>query len=216
MATEPNPEPTAEERLNRPVRGEYFTGGTEQPRQYCVWECVDTPHAARPRGRVPKRSCGSLCITYTAKHWGHHDWQGVCNICGKKPRLNKGRILASFTLRHDADMYIHRYHSWRRFRTLYEEFWTAYKFGDLPRSQPFEEYKSDFKADYEMLMMLYSQADLQGYQKLMHDYDNDKERDAELFDYEYIMTSTARDDGHHVFESAQANVRPLTISQWRV
>jgi hypothetical protein len=208
VAQEPVPEPEDYERLNRPVRGEYFTGDIEQPRQYCVWECVDTPHESRPRGRVPKPSCGSLCITYTAKHWGHYDWQGVCSICGKKPRLSQGRILAAFTLRHDAQMYIHRFHSWRRFNQIFIRFWKEY----FHRFDTFEQYKIDNKADFEMLMMLYAQGDLTGYQKLMHHYDNDKERDENMFSYNQMSYLNKHDE----FESCEGNVRPLKMSTWGI
>jgi hypothetical protein len=207
MATEPNPEPAAEERLNRPVRGEYFTGDEEQPRQYCVWECVDTPHASRPRGRVPKPSCGSLCVTYTAKHWGHHDWQGVCSVCGKKPRLNAGRILASYTLEHDAKMHIHRIHSRRRFVEIYMRFWKAHFHSS---TEEFEQFVKDNKGDLEMLMMLWAQCDLEGYQHLMHM--TEKERYKKMFGYDRWSHLYA--ENQHL--SCLGNVLPLKKSLWRV
>lgn len=209
MVTDHEPEPLDYEQLNQPIRGEYFTGDPEQPRQYCVWECANDPHESRPRGRVPKPACGSLCITYTAKHWGHPDWQGTCNICGRKPRLNSGKILAAFTLRHDAEMYIHRFQSWRRFNQIYIRFWTAYEFDNY---EEFEQFIEDNKADYQMLMHLYSQGDLHGYQKLMHNHDNDKDRYEEMFNYANMSFT----DKCNQYDSCEGNVKPLRRSTWGI
>jgi len=221
MATDHEPEPEDYERMNQPLRGEYFTGDPEQPRQYCVWECVDTPNAARPRGRVPKPSCGSLGITYTAKHWGHHDWQGVCSICGKKPRLDEGRILAAFTLRHDAQMFIHRFHSCRRFNQIYIRFWKEFPVNNecewsAEEKAKWMQFLEDNKSDWEMLMHLYAQGDLDGYQQLINTpeshWEDEWEMYVEMFNYRQMSFLNKYDK----FESCEGNVRPLRRSTWGI
>lgn len=208
MAPDHEPDPEAQQlnNLNQPVRGEYFTGDSEQPRQYCVWECCDAGHNARPRGRVPKPPCGALQVTYTAKHWGHHDWQGVCGVCGKKPRLNAGRILGAYTLEHDAKMHVHRIHSFRRFCEIYVRFWKAY----VSSKVDFEQYVKENFHDLEMLMMLWAHCDLEGQQRLM--YMPEKERFAKMFDY----AQYDHRNEHDKTQSCRGNILPLNKDCWRV
>ena len=87
-------------------RGIYYKGTEENPKLYCVYKCTDTPPHLRPRGKEPSEGCGRLNVVYTAKVHGHRDWQAVCPHCGKKPRLNRGRIIASFPKRKHALAYI--------------------------------------------------------------------------------------------------------------
>jgi len=102
-------------------RGPYLKGTEKKPKMYCVYKCTDTPAHLRPQGKEATKGCGRLSVCYTAKYWGHHDWQAVCPHCGRKPRLSAGNVDAYFerkpALKHIEDREIRQ--EWARLNRVY-------------------------------------------------------------------------------------------------
>jgi len=64
-----------------------------EERRFVTYKCSETYGEQKPRGMEGYAlGCGHYQVMGTRKWKGHRDWQGKCQRCAKRPRLNPGKV----------------------------------------------------------------------------------------------------------------------------